>query len=252
MFNADPIMMMFHECFVDILPHSLFDLVASDILLTILLLLLFSLIFFIILFEMFCRLCGLEKSDEELVKSLSDNVGIITFNLTFKELFEYYSRIELDNNFELPQKICKSCKNFFEKYVEFVCKFEEIEKKRIATLKPCEVKVEHKERENFQDQLPKRQRLDETFEEHLLEEVACPIAAPESSVAKANTKPGSLNHTLKQEEVDVLQHGSKASFSNFMSIDTQMTFFFLSLVVHVVELAGSRKTVWKVVAARPI
>lgn len=73
MFNADPIMMLFHECFVDILPHSLFDLVASDILLTILLLLLFS--FF---FLLFCLKCFVGSADlRKAMKSLWNRCQIM-------------------------------------------------------------------------------------------------------------------------------------------------------------------------------
>lgn len=162
---------------------------------------------------MFCRLCGVEKSDAELVISLTENVGIITF----KDLFEYFSRIELDNNSDMPQKICKSCKNSVVNFSEFVCNVAEQEQKLKTTFKPCdlpcEVKVEHDVNENFQADQPneKRQRLDETFEEKFLDKVASPIDEPESSVART---------TAKQHEDEILQHGTKASFSYLISIDT--------------------------------
>lgn len=60
-----------------------------------------------------CRLCGEEKHPEDLVVSLADDIGM---EVTFKSFVEFYCRFELDSDTNLPQKICKICK-------EKVCDF---------------------------------------------------------------------------------------------------------------------------------
>lgn len=62
-----------------------------------------------------CRLCGSEKSSDELVISLQKEIGIITF----KEFIEFYCRITLDSDPDLPQTVCISCRNSLSQFSEF-------------------------------------------------------------------------------------------------------------------------------------
>lgn len=62
-----------------------------------------------------CRLCGAEKSPDELVISLLQSIQTITF----QEFVEYYCRFTLDPDLELPQQVCKSCKIIVENFIQF-------------------------------------------------------------------------------------------------------------------------------------
>lgn len=73
---------------------------------------------------MLCRLCGNEKTEEQLVISLLDPTNI----LTFKEFVEYYCQISLDPCTSLPQKVCKSCKVSIDRFAAFSCKVIEAQK----------------------------------------------------------------------------------------------------------------------------
>lgn len=62
-----------------------------------------------------CRLCGCEKSSDELVISLQEDIG----SISFKEFVEYYCRITLELSVRLPTKVCLSCKSSLVKFSEF-------------------------------------------------------------------------------------------------------------------------------------
>lgn len=62
-----------------------------------------------------CRLCGCEKSSEDLVIALSEEIQIITF----REFVEFYCRISLDASKNLPQRVCRSCKMNVVNFSEF-------------------------------------------------------------------------------------------------------------------------------------
>lgn len=63
-----------------------------------------------------CRLCGAEKSPQDLVIKLSDK---IQDNIYFKEFVEYYCQFVLDSNLCLPQQVCRICRNQVVKFSEF-------------------------------------------------------------------------------------------------------------------------------------
>src|SRR5690349_7474734 len=62
-----------------------------------------------------CRLCGCAKSFDELVISLQKSIGIVSF----KEFVEYYCRITLKSDPDLPQQVCLTCKDSVVKFSEF-------------------------------------------------------------------------------------------------------------------------------------
>lgn len=62
-----------------------------------------------------CRLCGLEKTERELVVTLQSE----TENVSFMELIQYFCRIELDQDPSLSQNVCKTCKVSLESFMLF-------------------------------------------------------------------------------------------------------------------------------------
>lgn len=72
-----------------------------------------------------CRLCGIEKIDDELVMLLMDQCG----SITLKDYVEFYCRLALDSDPNLPQNVCKSCKNLISTFGEFCFKIEEVQHK---------------------------------------------------------------------------------------------------------------------------
>lgn len=70
-----------------------------------------------------CRLCGFEKIADELVMLLTEKCGIITL----KENVEFYCRLTLDSDPNLPQNVCQSCKNVIAKFGEFCFQVEELQ-----------------------------------------------------------------------------------------------------------------------------
>lgn len=72
-----------------------------------------------------CRLCGEDKQQSELVTSLDEENEIITF----KELIEYYCRIELNSDKNLPQKVCKTCGDLAVMFTHFILKVDQTQTK---------------------------------------------------------------------------------------------------------------------------
>lgn len=71
-----------------------------------------------------CRLCADEKPPEEIVIKLSDNVS----GLTFQQTVEFYCRIDLSADPDLPQTVCKDCKISLGEFMRFSSTVEEKQK----------------------------------------------------------------------------------------------------------------------------
>lgn len=72
-----------------------------------------------------CRLCYEEKSSLDFTVELSDTA--YSFNQTYKDLIEHYSRIELNQSKLLSQFICEECRQTIEKFVELTKKIENVQ-----------------------------------------------------------------------------------------------------------------------------
>lgn len=151
-----------------------------------------------------CRLCCVEKSDEELVTSLSDKIGIITF----KDLFEYFSRCTLEVGDALPQRVCRTCKLSLVKFSEFVYIVEQNQLERfkpVVDLNQEQPSIEPDVNENFQDgKDAKKQKLDDS----LLEEL--PVA-PETTSAVTRTEKRERRISIFEGAIQSLKHDSQAS-----------------------------------------
>ncbi|CAH1728427.1 unnamed protein product [Chironomus riparius] len=71
-----------------------------------------------------CRLCFEEKSSLDFIVELSDTASYYS-NQTYKDLVEYYSRVEL--NPLQTQLICEDCRQTVDKFVELSKKIEDIQ-----------------------------------------------------------------------------------------------------------------------------
>lgn len=76
-----------------------------------------------------CRFCGQEKASGEIAISLLDQCRI----LSFLELVEYYSRVTLDPDPNLPQGICVKCKKSVVDFAEFSYEMEKQQSKFVKT-----------------------------------------------------------------------------------------------------------------------
>lgn len=76
-----------------------------------------------------CRFCGQEKASGEIAISLLDQCRI----LSFLELVEYYSRVTLDPDPNLPQGICVKCKKSVVDFAEFSYEMEKQQLKFVKT-----------------------------------------------------------------------------------------------------------------------
>lgn len=87
-----------------------------------------------------CRLCLIEKTPEELIISLTDDIGSV---ITFKQFVEFYCHFVLDTDPELPQKICTVCRDEICKFAQFCHTVEEKQllfnrKSSIASTENCD------------------------------------------------------------------------------------------------------------------
>lgn len=76
-----------------------------------------------------CRFCGQEKASGEIAISLLDQCRI----LSFLELVEYYFRVTLDPDPNLPQGICVKCKKSVVDFAEFSYEMEKQQLKFVKT-----------------------------------------------------------------------------------------------------------------------
>lgn len=81
-----------------------------------------------------CRLCISDKNVDDLVISLQETVVKFDCKFTFAEYVEYYCKLSLKPNQDLPQRVCRSCKVSIEKFADFSFNVEKNQKTLIDKL----------------------------------------------------------------------------------------------------------------------
>lgn len=138
-------------------------------------------------FASICRLCGSEKSAQNLVISLDEKIQ----DITFKEFVEFYCQVTLDKSLYLPQKVCRDCKVQVVNFSEFSFIVEE--RQKLFDVKPKLVESSEKLVE------VKRQKLDDltTSETHEVDTKPSGLQSIESILA--SDKVNQFRHRLQQK-----------------------------------------------------
>lgn len=116
-----------------------------------------------------CRLCGNDKSSDELVISLLEELKCITF----KDLVEYYCRFTFDPDPDLPQLICRACK-------ETVVKFSELSYTGEINQALFEKNESSVDSEKIREPEAKKLKFDDAKNDTVLEEIISEEKWPES------------------------------------------------------------------------
>lgn len=77
-----------------------------------------------------CRLCYEEKSSLDFTKELND-IAPSESLLTYKDLVEFYCRVDINPSKLVSQLICEECRLTVEKFVEFSKKLEDIQNRLV-------------------------------------------------------------------------------------------------------------------------